>query len=317
MLKRFSMIIGIMNRLDSQTRAQVISCLIEGCSIRATVRMTGVAKKTVMRVLVEVGDVCADYQDQVFRNLRSRRLQLDEMRSWIYCKEKNRTQEIALKNPDAGDVWLWTAIDADSKLVPSWRLGQRDLVTAKEFVNDLASRLSKRVQITADGHRAYLEAVEDAFGMEVDFAQLQKIYGAPSDEEARRYSPARCIGCDMKVVSGNPDPKHVSTSFVERQNLSMRMGMCRFTRLTNGFSKKIDNHIAAVAIYFMHYNFCRIHQSLRITPAMAAGITDHAWSIEEVCGLAQGPTNSCRDIERMMVIKALGERSSLENGHEA
>jgi len=153
--------------------------------------------------------------------------------------------------------------------------------------------------------------------MDVDYAQLQKIYGAPSDEEARRYSPARCIGTDMKVVSGNPDPKHISTSYVERQNLSMRMGMCRFTRLTNGFSKKIDNHIAAVAIYFMHYNFCRIHQSLRITPAMAAGITDHAWSIEEVCGLAQGPTNSCRDIERMMVIKALGERSSLENGHEA
>jgi transposase-like protein len=186
-----------MNKLDSKSREQVIGCLIEGCSIRATVRMTGVAKKTVMRVLVEVGEVCADYQDRVFHNLRSRRLQVDEVWTWIYCKEKNRTQEIALKNPDAGDIWLWVAIDADSKLVPSWRLGQRDLATAKDFIGDLASRLSKRVQITSDGHRPYLQAIEGEFGADVDYAQLQKIYGAPSDEEARRYSPARCIGCDI------------------------------------------------------------------------------------------------------------------------
>jgi len=274
-----------MNRLDSQTRAQVISCLIEGCSIRSTVRVTGVAKKTVMRVLVEVGDVCADYQDHMFRNLRSRRLQLDEMWSWIYCKEKNRTEAIARMNPDAGDVWLWTAIDADSKLVASWRLGQRDLVTAKEFVNDLASRLSKRVQITADGHRAYLEAVEGAFGMEVDFAQLQKIYGAPSDKEARRYSPARCIGCDLKVVTGDPDPKHVSTSFVERQNWTVRTTMRRYTRLSNGFSRKLQNHAAATALNYFAYNFIKIHRTLRMSPAMAAGVTDRLWSVEDLVAL--------------------------------
>jgi hypothetical protein len=194
-------------------------------------------------------------------------------------------------------------------------VGGRDLGWAKEFMEDCASRIRGRVQVTTDGHKAYLEAVEGAFGMDVDYAQLQKIYGAPSDEETRRYSPARCIGSDMKVVSGNPDPKHISTSYVERQNLSMRMGMRRFTRLRNGFSKKIDNHIAAVAIYFMHYNFCRVHQTLRITPAMAAGITDHIWSVEEVCRLAQSPVNPCREIEKMMTAKALGE--SPENRHEA
>src|ERR1017187_5731057 len=234
-----------MNRLTNQSRTQVISCLIEGCSIRATVRMTGVAKKTVLRVLVEVGEICADYQDRVFHNLRSRRLQLDEMWSWIYCKEKNRTEEIARMNPDAGDVWLWVAVDADTKLVPSWRLGQRDLATAKDFVNDLASRLSKRVQIISDGHRPYLEAIEGAFGSEVDYSQLHKIYGATSDEEARRYSPARCIGCEMKPVSGTSDPKHVSTSFVERQNWTVRTTMRRYTRLSNGFSRKLENHGAA------------------------------------------------------------------------
>jgi IS1 family transposase len=274
-----------MNRLDANTRGQVISCLIEGCSIRATVRMTGVAKKTAMRVLVEVGEVCADYQDNMLRNLRSRRLQLDEIWTWIYCKEKNRTQEIAMKNPDAGDIWLWVAIDADSKLVASWMLGRRDLATAKDFVNDLASRLSKRVQITSDGHRPYLEAIEGAFGSEVDYSQLQKIYGATSDEEARRYSPARCIGCDMKVVSGNPDPKHVSTSFVERQNWTLRTNMRRYTRLSNGFSRKLENHAAAVALTYFAYNFIKIHRTLRMTPAMAAGVTDRLWDVADLVAL--------------------------------
>jgi IS1 family transposase len=247
--------------------------------------MTGVAKKTVMRVLVEVGEVCADFQDRTFRSLRSRRLQLDEMWSWIYCKEKNRTEEIARKNPDAGDVWLWVAVDADSKLVPYWRLGQRDLATAKDFVDDLASRLSKRVQVTTDGHRAYLEAVEGAFGMDVDYAQLQKIYGAPTDAEQRRYSPATCIGADMKVVSGNPDYKHVSTSFVERQNWTVRTNMRRYTRLSNGFSRKLENHAAAVALNYFAYNFIKIHRTLRTSPAMAAGVTERLWSVEDLIAL--------------------------------
>jgi IS1 family transposase len=206
-----------MNRLSAQERAQVIGCLIEGCSIRATVRMTGVAKKTVMRVLVEAGEVCADYQDRAFRNLRARRLQLDEMWSWIFCKEKNRTERIARKNPDAGDIWLWTCVDADSKLVPTWRLGQRDVATATDFVSDLAKRVKGRVQITTDALKVYVNVIEDAFGTECDYSQLHKVYRAPLENETR-YSPAKCIGCDMKVVSGDPDPKHVSTSFIERQN---------------------------------------------------------------------------------------------------
>src|SRR6266700_6485608 len=305
----------IMNQLTTEDRVRVVAALVEGNSIRSTSRMTGVARNTVTKLLVDLGQVCMKYHDAHVRDVRVRRLQCDEI--WAYVGAKSKNVSAAKKEIGWGDVWTWVGIDADTKLVVSYLVGGRGADWAMDFMQDAASRIKGHVQITTDGHKAYLEAVEGAFGMDCDYAQLQKIYGAPSDEEARRYSPARCIGCDLKVVSGNPDPKHISTSYVERQNLSMRMGMCRFTRLTNGFSKKIDNHIAAVAIYFMHYNFCRIHQSLRITPAMAAGITDHAWSIEEVCGLAQGPTNSCRDIERMMVIKALGERSSLENGHEA
>jgi IS1 family transposase len=254
-----------MRRLDSKTRAQVINCLIEGCSIRSTVRMTGVAKKTVMRVLVEVGAVCADYQDKVFRNLRTQRLQLDEMWGWIFCKEKNRTEEIAKKHPDSGDVWLWVAIDADTKLVPSWMLGQRDTATATAFVSDLASRLRNRVQITTDGHRPYLEAVENAFGIEVDYSILQKIYGSPLENETR-YSPATCIGIDIRHVSGNPDAKHISTSYVERQNWTVRGKMRRYTRLSNGFSRKLENHFAATALNYFAYNFIQIHSSLRTSP---------------------------------------------------
>jgi IS1 family transposase len=273
-----------MNRLDSQTRAQVVSCLIEGCSIRSTVRMTGVAKKTVMRLLVEVGEVCADYQDRVFRNLSSKRLQLDEMWSWIYCKDKNRTEEIARKNPDAGDVWLWVCVDADTKLVPSWRLGQRDLATAKDFVEDIAKRVKGRVQITTDQLRTYLNVVEDAFGGQADFAQLHKIYRASGDPDTR-YSPAKCIGCEMKEVSGRPDPKHVSTSFVERQNWSVRTSMRRYTRLSNGFSRKLENHAAATALNYFAYNFIKLHRTLRTSPAMAAGVTDRLWSVEDLVAL--------------------------------
>jgi IS1 family transposase len=273
-----------MNRLSNEQRAQVISCLIEGCSIRSTVRMTGVAMKTVMRVLVEVGQVCADYQDQVFRNLKCQHLQLDEMWAWIYCKEKNRTEEIAKNHPDAGDIWLWVAIDADTKLVPSWFLGQRDFRTAKIFVDDLASRLANRVQITTDGHRPYIEAVEDAFGFNVDYSILQKIYRAPQENDTR-YSPARCIAVEMREVSGNCDPKHVSTSFVERQNWTVRGRMRRYTRLSNGFSRKARNHAAAVALNYFCYNLVTIHKSLRMTPAMAAGVTDRLWSVNDLVAL--------------------------------
>jgi len=279
-----SCIILLMNRLDSKIRAHVIACLIEGCSIRATVRMTGVAKKTVLRVLVEVGEVCADYQDQVFRNLRCKRLQLDEMWAWIYCKEKNRTEEIARKQPDAGDIWLWVCVDADTKLVPSWRLGQRDLATAKDFVDDIAQRVKGRVQVTTDALRTYLNVIEDAFGSEVDYAQLHKVYRSPLENETR-YSPAKCIGCDMKAVSGNPDFKHVSTSFVERQNWTVRTTMRRYTRLSNGFSRKLENHAAATALNYFAYNFIKIHRTLRMSPAMASGVSDHLWDVNDLVAL--------------------------------
>ncbi len=210
--------------------------------------------------------------------------------------------------PEAwGDTWTWTAIDADSKLCISYLVGGRDLGWARDFMQDCADRISNRVQITTDGHKAYLEAVEDAFGADIDYAQLQKIYGAPSEQEQRRYSPARCIGCDMKVVSGNPDPAHVSTSYVERQNLSMRMGMRRFTRLTNGFSKKAENHCHAVALYFLYYNFGRVHQTLRVTPAMEAGLSDHVWTVEEICNLVapKKAVSSVKATEKTMILKAL------------
>jgi|SRR3954469_2268522 len=273
-----------MRKLDSKTRSAVINCLIEGCSIRATVRMTGVAKKTVMRLLLEVGMFCADYQDKVFRNLKCKRLQLDEMWSWIYCKEKNRTEEIAKKNPAAGDVWLWTAVDADTKLVPAWMLGNRDGRTARRFVADLASRLSHRVQITTDSHRPYLQAVEDAFGGDVDYTMLHKVYGFPMEHETR-YSPATCIGCEQKRISGDPATEHISTSFVERQNWTVRTNMRRYTRLSNGFSRKIENHAAAVALNYFAYNFIKIHRTLRVTPAMAAGVTNRLWEVKDLVAL--------------------------------
>ncbi len=275
-----------MNRLDRERRAQAIKCLVEGCSIRSTVRMTGVAKKTVMRLLVEVGAVCSDYQDLMFRKLNCRRLQPDELWSFCYCKHKNVTPDIAAKNPHAGDVWLWMAIDADTKLVPSWRLGDRGAGTAHDFVSDLASRLNNRVQLTSDGHKAYLDAVESAFGSNVDYAMLIKLYG--SDREGQvRYSPAECIGCRAVAIGGNPDPKHISTSYVERQNLSARMGMRRYTRLTNAFSRKIENHAAAVALYYFAYNFIKIHRTLRVTPAMAAGVTDRLWDVADLVALRE------------------------------
>jgi IS1 family transposase len=272
-----------MNRLDSAKRAQVVSCLVEGNSIRATVRMTGVAKNTVVKLLCDLGRACSDYQDKAFVNLKCKRIQCDEIWSFVGAKEKNCSVEMKAKG--AGDAWTWTAICADSKLIPCWFVGRRDAGCAYHFMHDLAERLSNRVQLTTDGHRAYLNAVEDAFGANIDYAMLQKIYGNVSDSPETRYSPAICMGARKAVISGKPDHNHVSTSFAERQNLTMRMSMRRFTRLTNGFSKKVENHEHALALYFMYYNFCRIHQTLRVTPAMEADISDHVWSLDEVISL--------------------------------
>lgn len=271
-----------MNRLSREQRARVVAALVEGNSIRATVRMTGIAKNTVVKLLIDLADACAGYHDRNVRKLRVRRLQCDEVWNFVGAKAKNTSPE--KKAEGWGDTWTWTALDADTKLCVSYLVGGRDAGWAREFLEDCASRIAGRVQVTTDGHRAYLDAVEGAFGMDVDYAQLQKIYGAP-DENETRYSPARCIGCDMKVISGNPDPRHISTSYVERQNLSMRMSIRRFTRLTNAFSKKVENHAAAVALWFMYYNFCRVHQTLRVTPAMEAKLSDHVWSLDELVSL--------------------------------
>jgi IS1 family transposase len=273
-----------MNRLDAETRCRVIASLVEGNSIRATVRMTGAAKNTVAKLLVELGEACAAYQDRVFHSLACKRVQVDECWAFCYAKQKNVTAEIAAKNPFAGDVWTWAAIDADTKLIPSWIVGPRDGVTARIFVSDLAGRLADRIQLTSDGLNAYLNAVERAFRGDVDYAQLVKVYGDNSEGQ-KRYSPPECISCERKAIVGYPDPGHVSTSFIERANLTMRMGMRRFTRLTNGFSKKIENHTAAIALHMMHYNFVRIHQTIRVTPAMAAGVTTKLWEIADIVAL--------------------------------
>jgi IS1 family transposase len=294
-----------MNCLDTKTRAQVIGCLIEGCSVRATVRMTGAAKNTVVRLLADIGTACAVYHDCYVRNLRVRRLQCDEI--WQFVGSKAKNVSIEKKQEGWGDIWTWIGIDADTKLVVSYLVGGRDGGWAMDFMQDCADRIRGRVQVTTDGHRSYLDAVEGAFGLDCDYAQLQKIYGAPMDEEVRRYSPARCIGCDMKVVTGNPDPKHVSTSFVERQNLTLRMSNRRFTRLTNAFSKKIENHRHSVALHYMYYNFCRVHQTLRVTPAMQAGITDHVWDIPELCALLPKPVVRASMIEQKLLEKALAQ----------
>ena len=271
-----------MNCLSTEKRTQVIAALVEGTSINATCRMTGAAKHTVLKLLADLGCAAAAYHHRNVRNLRVRRLQCDEIWSFVGAKRKNVSP--AKEKDGWGDVWTWTAIDADTKLCVTYYIGDRGRVSAFEFMKDCASRIVGRPQITTDAHRPYLQAIEDAFGADVDYAQLHKIYGAPTPDESR-YSPATCIGCEMKTVTGDPDPKHVSTSFVERQNLTMRMSMRRFTRLTNGFSKKLENHGHAVALYFMHYNFCRVHKTLRVTPAMEAGLTDHVWSLEELVWL--------------------------------
>jgi IS1 family transposase len=270
-----------MNKLNKNKQAQIISALVEGNSLRSTSRMTGASKVTILRLLEALGMACADFQDKAFRNLSCKRIQCDEIWSFVGAKEQNASPE--KKEEGWGDIWTWVAIDPDTKLVPSFMVGTRGAQTAKAFMDDLASRLANRVQLTTDGHRVYLQAVENAFGAAVDYAMLIKIYG--NEQKEVRYSPAECVGCTTVDVTGRPNPVHISTSHVERQNLTMRMKMRRFTRLTNAFSKKVDNHIAAVALHYMHYNFCRIHQTLRVTPAMEAGVTDHVWTIEEVVNL--------------------------------
>ena len=273
-----------MNKLSPERRAQVISALVEGNSIRATCRMTGTAKGTVLKLLADVGEVCRDYQDKHVRKLTTRRVQCDEIWAFCHSKEKNVPEE-KKGQFGYGDVWTWTAIDADSKLVISWCIGGRDSYTGLAFMQDVARRVSQRVQLTTDGHKVYLNAVENVFGIDIDYAMLVKVYGRPSKEDQRRYSPASCVGTETQVIRGNPDPKHINTSYVERQNLTMRMGMRRFTRLTNAFSKKVQNLGHAVALHFLHYNFCRVHQTLGTTPAVAAGVADHVWSIGELVGL--------------------------------
>lgn len=278
-----------MNKLDNKTRAQIVSCLVEGNSIRATARMTGAAINTVVKLLCDVGKACADYQDKHMRNLPCRKLQCDEIWSFCYAKEKNVPAD-KRGTFGFGDVWTWTAIDAETKLVPCWLVGPHHAEAALEFLKDVADRMADRVQLTTDGNRAYLEAVSGAFGGGIDYAMLIKIYG-PATIGDVRYSQPRCIRTFPKAITGNPDLKHASTSFVERQNLTMRMSMRRFTRLTNGFSKKVENLACAVALHFMHYNFCRIHQSLRVTPAMQAGLSDHVWTIEEMVALIDAGSN--------------------------
>jgi IS1 family transposase len=271
-----------MNKLSTQKRVQVISALVEGVSINATVRMTGVSKNTVLKLLADIGNACAIYQHKVFRNLNSKRIECDEIWSFCFAKQKN-------VSPDKegvfgyGDVYTWVAIDSDTKLVPSWYVGRRDGHCAYEFMKDLSERLANRVQLTTDGHKAYLSAVEETFGADIDYAMLIKVYGGEQSEV--RYSPAECLGTLKEKIVGNPDHELVSTSYVERQNLTMRMCMRRFTRLTNAHSKKIENHIHAIALHYMYYNFVRIHSSLRCSPAMAAGISKKLWSIEDIVAL--------------------------------
>ena len=272
-----------MNRLSTDRRCAVVAALVEGNSIRATARMTGVSKPTILKLIRDLGTVCAAYQDETLRDLSCRRIECDEIWQFVYAKQKNVAT--ARKAPrEAGDVWTWVAIDAESKLIPTWHVGPRDAHAAHAFMTDLASRLKHRVQITTDGLGVYVEAVEDAFGMDVDFAQLIKVYGADPEGE-RRYSPVVCQGCVVRPIMGDPDPKRISTSYVERQNLTMRMSIRRYTRLTNAFSKRLENHAAATAIHFMHYNFARIHRSVRTSPAQAAGVTETLWSVRDIVTL--------------------------------
>jgi len=272
-----------MNRLTTVERAQLVTLLVEGNSIRATSRISGIAYSTVIKFVADIGRACLEFQDKTIRNVKATRVQADEIWAFCYAKDKNIPDGMR-GQPGVRSIWTWVALDADSKLAISWFVGDRNAGAASVFLTDAASRLANRVQLTTDGHEAYLRAVESAFGNEIDYAMLEKIYG-PSPDGEKRYSPAECIGCKRHIQTGHPDPDHISTSFVERSNLTMRMSMRRFTRPTNGFSKKIENHAHSIALHFMWYNFGRVHNSLRVTPAMEAGITDHVWTPAEVAEL--------------------------------
>jgi len=272
-----------MNQLPLSTRTQIIKLLVEGNSLRATARITGASKVTILKLLADVGKACQKFHDEKVLNVKSRRVQCDEIWSFVYAKEKNVPADLK-DSGEAGDVWTWTALDSDSKLIVSWYVGDRSAESANYFMQDVAGRLANRVQLTTDGYKPYLDAVEDAFAGQIDYAQLVKIYGGESGTTTneRKYSPTTFNGSKKTKVIGKPDSKHISTSHVERQNLTMRMHMRRFTRLTNAFSKKIENHCYAIALHFVYYNFCKIHQTLRVTPAMEAGLTQDIMEIEDI-----------------------------------
>jgi IS1 family transposase len=298
-----------MNKLDTKTRAQILHMLVEGTSMRSITRMTGVSINTVSKLLVDAGRACITHHSRTVQNVASKRVQCDEIWSFNYAKQKNVTAAKAAPR-FAGDVWTWTAIDADTKLMISYMVGDRSAEAANEFMTDVAYRLANRVQLTTDGHAAYLRGVEGAFGMDVDYAMLVKIYGASPESAKGRYSPAECIGAKPVPVMGSPDPAHISTSYVERSNLSIRMGNRRFTRLTNAFSKKIDNHLYMLALYFTFYNFCRIHKTLRVTPAMAAGVDstvhDMDWIVGMIDAAAQKPNRPAR-YKQALAAKTVGD----------